>query len=107
MVYGTNWYACLKCGEFIKCTDSIDIICPECTKKSVEKVTDLSNSVEIDDREILKECIHDIIRKALSGTDDKYRYVEKEGYNSFIRWGVVGKEIDSLIDKLWPKETKK
>ena len=68
------------------------------------KEVDLRHLVSPAMKDSLKKEIQGIITDALSGQVEAYR-LEQDGY-SYIRWGLVEKEINHAIDLYWPEVEK-
>jgi hypothetical protein len=107
MVSGTSLSRC-SCGAPYITGDCIELdgLCPECTQSLITKnpckEVDLTHLVSPIMKDALKREIHNIIKDALSGTVDIYRY--KQDASSYIRWGIVEKHINETIDLYWTKE---
>jgi hypothetical protein len=99
---------CLDCGKEIPADLSPNffgelriVMCDECIERrdNIRKeVTGLDHESK---KRHLKQNIHKIMIDALSGTKEKYRYHDEKNI-SYIRWGMVQRHIDELIDIYWP-----
>jgi len=98
---------CSECGNEYYTGDRFvfDGKCDLCFKKEKNpcKEVDLTHLVSPCMKEALKKEISKLLTSVLSGTDERYRYIADDMI-SYIRWGLVEKEISSLIDLYWGNE---